>query len=324
MVLERGPVLSRPGPRPALLRQIDKYQTLCMVSSKRSREERRDETTAQSQPRRHDRHPRPRRPAGRTLRRRPVLLRPSGHVRRQIPPRAGRRSCERPVTAEPARVISVPNPWAWRIVTGLQVVVERPWKPSWRGLLWIHTSKDRDLSAPAELWPRGGQLVSSAIIGHVTLANVEGRPGAWRWVLTDPHQLAEPVTRVHGHAGLWLIDLPPRLSAARNAPRPTWPPRPPAGPELLTYIHACWLFALIGIDMAFISTQRKQHATSPLPDYRVRQAGCDHPRSIRRPLPRIRRREYRTDWRAGPSSPVWRAEPHPGSRPRADGIDPHR
>jgi hypothetical protein len=128
----------------------------------------------------------------------------------------------RPVTAEPARAISVMNPWAWRIVAGLQGVVERTWKPSWRGVLWIHASKDSDLSAPAELWPPAGRLVTSAIIGHVTLADVQGRPGAWRWVLTDPHQLAEPVTGVRGHPGLWLTDLPSGLSAGGNAPMRIW------------------------------------------------------------------------------------------------------
>ena len=177
------------------------------------------------------------------------------------------------MTAEPARVISVTNPWAWRIVTGLQVVVQQTWKPSWRGVLWIHTSKDSDLSAPAELWPPTGQLVNSAIIGHVTLADVEGRPGAWRWVLTDPHQLTEPVTGVHGHHGLWLIDLPRRLSTGRNAPGQTWQSRPVAGPDLLAYVYACWLFALIGIDMAATCAQRKQYATSPLSNCCVWQAG---------------------------------------------------
>jgi hypothetical protein len=122
-------------------------------------------------------------------------------------------------TIEPARAISVMNPWAWRIVAGLEAVVERAWKPSWRGVLWIHASEDSDLSAPAGLWPPAGQLVTSAIIGHVTLADVQGRPGAWRWVVTDPYQLARPVTGVRGHPGLWLIDLPPGLSADRNAPR---------------------------------------------------------------------------------------------------------
>ena len=177
------------------------------------------------------------------------------------------------MTAEPARVISVTNPWAWRIVTGLKTVEERTWKPSWRGVLWIHTSTHSDLSAPAELWPPAGQLVNSAIIGHVTLADVEGRPGAWRWLLTDPHQLIKPVIGVRGHPGLWLIDLPPSLSSGRSAPRLTWQSRPVAGPDLLAHVHACWLFALIGIDMAVTCTQRKQHAISPLSDYRVRQAG---------------------------------------------------
>ena len=177
------------------------------------------------------------------------------------------------MTAEPARVISVTNPWAWRIVTGRQVAMDLTWKPSWRGVLWIHASKNSDLSAPAELWPPGGQLVNSAIIGHVTLADVEGRPGAWRWVLTDPRPLAEPVTGVHGHPGLWLIDLPPRLSTGRNAPRVTWRSRPVAGPELSAYVHSCWLFALIGIDMTVTCAKRKQHATSPLSDYRVWPAG---------------------------------------------------
>jgi hypothetical protein len=201
-----------------------------------------------------------------------VSFQPRENVHQQVPPQAGR-CCERSVTAEPARVISVTNPWAWRIVTGRQVAVDLTWKPSWRGALWIHASKDRDLSAPAELWPPGGRLVDSAIIGHVTLADVDGRPGAWRWVLTDPHQLAEPVTGVHGHPGLWLIDLPPRLSTGRNAPRVTRQSRPVAGPELLAYAYSSWLFALIGIGMAVTCAKRKQHATSPLSDYRVRQAG---------------------------------------------------
>jgi hypothetical protein len=144
---------------------------------------------------------------------------------------------EHSVTAEPGRAISVMNPWAWRIVTGLQVVVERTWKPSWRSVLWIHASQDSDASAPAELWPPAGHLVTSAIIGRVTLADVQGRPGAWRWVLTDPLQLAEPVTGVRGHPGLWLIDLPSRLSADGNAPvwsRPSHPVRKQRGALLVS------------------------------------------------------------------------------------------
>jgi hypothetical protein len=134
---------------------------------------------------------------------------------------------------EPARAISVMNPWAWRIVAGLEGVVEQAWKPSWRGMLWIHASADSDLSAPAELWPSARQhLVASAIIGHVTLADVQGRPGAWQWVVTDPRQLAEPVTGVRGHPGLWLIDLPPRLATGGERPRRNPAVHPAARPDL--------------------------------------------------------------------------------------------
>jgi hypothetical protein len=73
-------------------------------------------------------------------------------------------------------------------------------------------------------------------------------------------------------SGLWLIDLPRRLSTGRNAPRLTWQSRPVAGPDLLAYVHACWLFALIGIDMVATCTQRKQYATSSLSNCRVWQA----------------------------------------------------
>ena len=110
-------------PGQAIFRQVDKYQTLCMVSSNLRRERRHDETRVQSQPRHQDR-----------------LLR--------LPPSpAG--PAMRSVTAELARVISIMNPW----------------------------------------------------------------------VLTDPHQLARPVTGVRGHPGLWLTDLPSRLSPGGNAPR---------------------------------------------------------------------------------------------------------
>ena len=48
---------------------------------------------------------------------------------------------ERPVTAEPARLISVRNPWAWRLAAGLKAAEERRWKPSWRGVLWIEARR---------------------------------------------------------------------------------------------------------------------------------------------------------------------------------------
>jgi hypothetical protein len=113
--------------------------------------------------------------------------------------------------AEPARVITVCQPYARAIVAGVKTTEERHWSPSWRGRLWVHADAETDAKAPAAMWPPTGRLVTSAVLGYVTLADIEGKPGAWRWVLTDPVELAEPVTRVRGHPGLWLIDLPPNL-----------------------------------------------------------------------------------------------------------------
>jgi hypothetical protein len=56
--------------------------------------------------------------------------------------------------------------------------------------------------------------------------------------------------------------------------RSSWnEPGSPPGAGCLAYVCACCLFALTGIDMAVTRTQRKQHETAPLPDYRVWQAG---------------------------------------------------
>jgi hypothetical protein len=113
---------------------------------------------------------------------------------------------------EPARVITVWQPYAHAIVAGIKTTEDREWKPSWRGRLHIHAGLEIDVAAPAGLWPPAGLLARSAILGYVTLADVEGEPGAWRWILTDPVQLAQPLTGVRGHPGIWLADLPPGLA----------------------------------------------------------------------------------------------------------------
>ena len=112
---------------------------------------------------------------------------------------------------QPARVITVWQPYAWAIVAGVKTTEDRTWATTYRGLLYIHAGQEIDLNAPAEMRPPGGRLIAGAILGDVILARVEGDPGAWRWILTDPVALAEPLAAVRGHPGLWLLDLPPGL-----------------------------------------------------------------------------------------------------------------
>lgn len=113
---------------------------------------------------------------------------------------------------EPARVLTIHQPYAWAIVAGLKRTEDREWKTSHRGRLWIHAGTETDWKAPAELWPPGGApLLSQAILGYVTVTGVEGEPGAWHWILTNAHALAVPLTGIRGHPGIWLADLPPDL-----------------------------------------------------------------------------------------------------------------
>jgi ASCH domain len=112
---------------------------------------------------------------------------------------------------EPARVLTVWQPYAYAIVVGLKITEDRTWKPSWRGRLWIHAGTETDQNAPGHLWPPGREVIHSAILGFVTLSRVDGDPGDWHWVLTDPYELAVPLAGVRGYPSIWLIDLPPGL-----------------------------------------------------------------------------------------------------------------
>ena len=67
------------------------------------------------------------------------------------------------MTAEPARVISVMNPRAWRIVAGLRAIEERPWKPYWRGVLWIHVSRvDKSADIAHGAWRDAARALAPA------------------------------------------------------------------------------------------------------------------------------------------------------------------
>ncbi len=109
------------------------------------------------------------------------------------------------------RVLTVHQPYAHALVAGVKTTEEREWATRYRGRVFIHAGKETDPDAPAELWPPAGEVVTGAVLGWVTLDQVDGEPGAYRWHITHPVQLAEPVTGVRGYPGLWLWALPPEL-----------------------------------------------------------------------------------------------------------------
>jgi ASCH domain len=111
-------------------------------------------------------------------------------------------------------VLTVRQPWAELIVSGIKDVENRSWSTSYRGRLWIHASVSRVDREPEyvrviERAPRG------AIVGHVDLVDVVtdapskwAAPGKCHWLLANPLRLEEPVSAV-GRLGLWSV--PPEL-----------------------------------------------------------------------------------------------------------------
>jgi ASCH domain len=108
------------------------------------------------------------------------------------------------------KVLTVRQPWASLIVTGIKDVENRSWRTNYRGHLGVHAAGRIDKDGLEE-W---GHLVDDeppigALIGSVTLVDcIENSrskwavPGAWHWVLADPRELARPRPML-GRLGLW-------------------------------------------------------------------------------------------------------------------------
>lgn len=102
-------------------------------------------------------------------------------------------------------IITIKNPWAYLICSGVKDIENRTWKTKYRGLLYIHSSKIpvKGNVAPAP---------SGAIIGSVELVDCirnSNSPWAmynhWHWVIKNPILFDNPILNVSGKIGLWQI-----------------------------------------------------------------------------------------------------------------------
>jgi hypothetical protein len=118
-------------------------------------------------------------------------------------------------TAPGPRVLSVKQPWAWAIVSGLKHVENRSWATPYRGTIYIHASRQLDTSGMA--WfakhkiklPK--DLPTGAVVGKCEIVNiVDGKEGQrfvkWffgpkGWVSKNPRRLARPI-KMKGQLGL--------------------------------------------------------------------------------------------------------------------------
>ena len=99
------------------------------------------------------------------------------------------------------RVLTVRQPFAWKIMTGKKSVEYRTWKTDYRGKLLIHvSSKVRLTRAEAAKWPDAD--VYGVILGSVVLDRIKGEPEDYEWCLRDPRPLEVPI-RCLGGLGLW-------------------------------------------------------------------------------------------------------------------------
>lgn len=108
------------------------------------------------------------------------------------------------------KALTVHQPWAKLIVSGLKRIENRIWPTSHRGPLLIHAGKSR---ASLGLHETGADpsLTFGAIVGVVDVVNCvpvsevageEFAEGPWCWVLANAIRLDEPIA-CDGLQGLW-------------------------------------------------------------------------------------------------------------------------
>jgi hypothetical protein len=128
------------------------------------------------------------------------------------------------------KTLTVHQPWAWAIVSGIKAVENRTWPTRYRGPILIHAGKSRaSLVHLAEVpeAPAPAELVFGAVIGGVEILDCvpaqvcEGRRfarGPWCWILANPWQLIHPL---YLPGALGLRDAPSSLLAALGSAGPT-------------------------------------------------------------------------------------------------------
>lgn len=131
----------------------------------------------------------------------------------------------------PDLALSVQQPWAWGLVSGVKPVENRTWATKYRGPLAIHASLKPDSNPAFDIlrerckalglvFPPEEQLTLGAIIGSVTVVDCVRAedlkldehkrwavPLAWCWIVTDAVAFAAP-TKMRGALGLWRVRQP--------------------------------------------------------------------------------------------------------------------
>lgn len=141
------------------------------------------------------------------------------------------------------KAITIKQPWASLIVSGLKDIENRTWKTNFRGRVLIHAGKSVskngwremnqkqiDVAANTNMiGAKFDELPFGAILGSVEIVDcVQNHPslwaekGVWNWVLANPVMFPEPITGVKGKLSFWDYDgeLPqPKPEKPRQQPK---------------------------------------------------------------------------------------------------------
>ena len=121
------------------------------------------------------------------------------------------------------KALTIKQPWAGLIVTGIKDVENRTWRTNYRGRILIHASKIPCSRGDLEAYPlpalaghieiskySPSQFAGGAIIGSVEIVDcIMNHPSEWsekgvyNWVLANPVKFDKPVLNVNGMLGLW-------------------------------------------------------------------------------------------------------------------------
>lgn len=125
------------------------------------------------------------------------------------------------------KAITIKQPWASLIATGLKDIENRSWKTNYRGRVLIHAAASPVKEGLAALnnkqlfdlmqrenWETEFEnLPNGAIVGSVEIVDcVQNHPskwaqeGFWHWVLANPVLFPEPITGVKGKLSFWEYD----------------------------------------------------------------------------------------------------------------------
>lgn len=120
------------------------------------------------------------------------------------------------------KALTVKQPWTELIALGIKDVENRTWKTKFRGRVYLHSSKNRDLHSrlsdqqiQAFDHIEETHLHLGCIIGEVDIIDcvqndrsiwAEKGEGIYHWKLANAVMYDKPIENVKGKLGLWNID----------------------------------------------------------------------------------------------------------------------